>query len=173
MRKLATFIFLFSYNTFHSNAQEVTLNGLTLQDSIVIAHLPEWVKPVLEKSELIAKHKIQYANNPYYFELDLTGDQIMDIVFYVENIVDHTKGLLIINGGKNLPYVLGCGNVTELGVNLKKHQHWFVYRERVVRNYDNKTTTIKFPGIAFQESDKRGMVVYWAGKKYKTFGYSW
>lgn len=172
MRKLTT-LCLLSLSTFVLKAQEVSLNGLTLQDSIVQAHLPEWVKPILEKSELASKYKIQYANNPYYFELDLTGDKLMDIVFYVENIVDQTKGLLFINGGKNLIYVVGCGNSTELGVSLKKHQNWFVYRDRVIRNYANKTTSIKFPGIAYQESDKRGMVVYWAGKKYKTFGYSW
>lgn len=169
MKKTLHLISFTLFVAFGSFGQDPTLNGLTLQDSATLANIPEWIKPVLEKSDIAKKYKIQMTCNPFYFELDLTGDKLMDIVFFVENTVDHTKGLMIINSGKNLAYIVGCGNPTELGASLHTMQSWLVYREKSIYNESKKTVPLKTPGILVKGKKETNMVVYWAKNKYKTF----
>lgn len=143
-------------------------NGLTLQDSALMEKVPDWVKPVLEKSELAKKHKILSKNNPFYFEADFTGDKTIDIAFVVENVQDHSQGIMMINADKNLVYVIGCGNPTELGANLFFIENWFIYREKSIRGTDKKIQAITTPGIIVRGKRDKNMVIYWSKSKYKT-----
>jgi hypothetical protein len=149
--------------------QEPGHNGLTLQDSVVINCIPEWVKPILEKSDLAKNHKILQNNNPFYFEQDFTGDKTVDIVFVVENQTDHSKGLMIVNADKNLVYIIGCGTPTDLGTNLSAIHSWFVFREKSIRSPSGKTQPITSPGILIRGKRNATMVVYWSRNKYKTY----
>ena len=150
-------------------AQEPSLNGLTHQDSAVIATIPEWVKPILEKSELARQHKILQTSNPFYFEQDFTGDKTVDIAFQVQNTTDKTKGLMLVNADKNLVYIIGCGTPTDLGTNLSGMQAWFVFREKSIRSPGGKMQAITAPGILVRGKRDSAMVVYWSRNKYKTF----
>lgn len=155
--------------SFSSPAQDATINGLSLQDSTVIANIPEWVKPILEKSETVKTHKIISTYNPLYFEADFTGDKLIDIAFFVENMVDHTKGMMIINSGKNLVYIVGCGNPTEMGSSFTSFPSWFVFRGKTIRNQSKKTVSITNPAILLKGTKETNLVVYWSRNKYKTF----
>lgn len=152
------------------HAQDVTINnGWAIQDSVVKANTPKWVEPILEKSEIAAKHKILPAPNPYYFEADFTGDKSIDIAFFVENTVDHTKGVMIINNDKKLVYIIGCGSPTEMGSSLGNFPSWMIYREKTIRNQGKKTVAIKAPAIVLKGSKETNLAIYWSRTKYKTF----
>ncbi len=165
-----TVLLLFFFATFCGLAQtEVkSQNGLTIQDSAVMENVPDWVKPVLEKSEIAKKHKILSKNNPFYFEADFTGDKTIDIAFIVENVIDHSQGIMIINADKNLVYVIGCGNPTELGANLFFIENWFIYREKSIRATDKKIIAIATPAIIIRGKRDKNMVIYWSKSKFKT-----
>ena len=163
------FILITCFFSFESFAQDATLNGLSLQDSIVIANIPDWVKPVLEKSETVKTHKIIAAYNPLYFETDFTGDKLIDIAFFVENTVDHTKGLMIVNSGKNLVYIIGCGNPTEMGSSFTAFPSWFIFRGKTILNHSKKSVSITNPAILLKGKQETNLVVYWSKNKYKTF----
>lgn len=150
-------------------AQQTALTGKSIQDSLVLSHMPEWAKPVLEKSELVKNYKIQREFNPYYFEGDFNGDKLIDIAFFVENTIDHTKGLMFINGGKNLVFIVGCGNATDMGSSITWAKTWFVFRDRIARNASKKTLPLKTPAILLKGSKETNLVVYWSRNKYKTF----
>ncbi len=140
-------------------------------DTLLIQkNMPDWVKPVLEKSEIAKKHQILTDFNPFYFEADFTGDGQVDIAFFVENKLDKTRGVMIVNNVKNLAYVIGCGNATDMGTSLSWTERWFVYRNRYIVNSGNKKkVTLKTPAIQLVRNENNSLVIYWAGKKYKTF----
>jgi hypothetical protein len=150
-------------------AQEPTFNGLTIQDSSVLALVPDWVKPILEKSDLAKQHKILQTHNPFYFEQDFTGDKTIDIAFMVQNTTDQSKGLMLINADKNLIYIIGCGSPTDLGTSITGLQSWFVFREKSIRSPGGKTQAITAPGVLVRGKRNVAMVVYWSRNKYKTY----
>lgn len=143
--------------------------SLAQSDSSVLENIPSWVKPVLEKSELAQKHRILTSFNPFYLEADFSGDKQDDIAFFVENTIDHSKGVLIVNKGKNLVFVIGCGSPTDMGASLSWGKRWFVFREKTIWNSGKKKVSIKYPGIQVKGTGEASLVIYWTGKKYKTF----
>lgn len=151
-----------------SVAQQTPVTGKSIQDSVVLNHMPEWAISVLEKSEIAKKHKILDDFNPYYFESDFNGDKFIDIAFFVENTVDHTKGVLIINGGKNITYVLGCGNTTQMGSSIEWAKHWMIFREKIMRDTARKSYPLKTPAIVLKGTKDYNMIIYWSRNKYKT-----
>ena len=139
-------------------------------DSLTMENIPEWVRPVLEKSELAQKHQILQNFNPFYLEADFNADKQDDIAFFVENKIDHTKGVMIINKGKNLVFIIGCGTQTDMGSSLTWAKRWFVYRNKSLwNNGTNKKASLKSPAIQLIRNEKDSMVIYWTGRKYKTF----
>lgn len=164
-------IFLYSliFLPFIGFSQQPTTTGKSLQDSIVLSNTPLWVHAVLENSEIARKYKIIQKFNPFYFESDFNGDDLIDIAFFVENTIDQRQGLMIINSGKNNVYIVGCGNPTEMGMSLSWSKSWFVYREKTVRNATKKSVTLTAPGIFIKSSSDSNLLVYWSGSKYKTF----
>lgn len=139
-------------------------------DSLMMENIPEWVRPVLEKSELAQKHQILQNFNPFYLEADFNADKQDDIAFFVENKIDHTKGVMIINKGKNLVFIIGCGTQTDMGSSLTWAKRWFVYRNKSLwNNGTNKKASLKSPAIQLIRNEKDSMVIYWTGRKYKTF----
>jgi hypothetical protein len=149
----------------------ITHTAFSQTDSTLIQNnIPAWALPVLEKSEIAQRHQILTPFNPFYFETDFTGDNLVDIAFYVENKIDKTKGIMIINSGKNLVYVIGCGTSTDMGSSLSWAKRWFIYRNRYIMNGANKNKiTLKYPAIQVMRSETKSLVIYWNGKKYKTF----
>lgn len=147
-----------------------SLNLYAQSDSLILENIPNWVRPVLEKSEFADKYTILTNHNPFYFEEDFNGDRVPDIAFLVENKVDHTKGVMIVNNVKNLIFVVGASGQTAMGSNLNWMVRWFVYREKTVRNtVDKKTVQIKHPGIQLIRNENNSLIIYWTGRKYKTF----
>lgn len=138
-------------------------------DSTLMLNIPYWVRSVLEKSELVQKHIILDEFNPFYLEADFNGDKETDIAFFVENKIDHSKGVLIINKGKNVAYVIGAGTTTEMGANLSWGKRWFVHRDKYLSNNGKKKLIIKYPAIQLMRSETSSLIIYWTGKKYKTF----
>jgi len=170
MKKALLTLSIYGLTSISLQAQDVAVNnGWAIQDSVVKANTPKWVEPVLEKSEIAAKHKILPTPNPYYFEADFTGDKSIDIAFFVENTVDHTKGIMIVNNDKKLVYIIGCGNPTEMGSSLTNFPSWQVYREKTIRNQGKKTVAIKTPAIVLKGQKETNLAIYWSGSKYKTF----
>ncbi len=140
-------------------------------DSLLIQNnIPNWVKPVLEKSEIAQKNQILTYFNHFYFYDDFTGDGQVDIAFFVENKIDKTRGVMIVNNVKNLVYVIGCGTATDMGTSLSWTKRWFIYRNKYIMNDGNKKKiTLKLPAIQLIRSETNSLVIYWTGKKYKTF----
>lgn len=148
--------------SFYSSAQ---VDTTLLQNNI-----PSWAVSILEKSEIAQKHQILTTYNPFYFEADLTGDKLAEIAFLVENKVDHTNGVLIIEKSKSLVYIVGCGNPTEMGSSLAWTTRWFVYRDKVAMNRtSNKKVMLDFPALQLVGSSTSTLIIYWTGKKFKTF----
>lgn len=145
-------------------------NAIYCQTNTNFDNLPRWVKPILEKSEVANKHLILNEQNPFYLESDFTGDKIDDIALMCINKVDSTAGVLIINKGKNVVHVIGCGGQTVLGSNLSWVKRWFVYREKIaVNSGGKKKLTFKYPALELVYSDNTSMIIYWKKNKYKTF----
>jgi hypothetical protein len=144
--------------------------GQSPPDSLLMENIPEWVRPILKKSDLAQKHQILETFNPFYLEADFNGDKQDDIAFFVENKIDHTKGVMIINKGKNLVFIVGCGTPTDMGSSLTWTKRWFVYRNKTLwNNGTNKKASLKSPAIQLIRNDKDSLVIYWTGRKYKTF----
>lgn len=140
-------------------------------DSTTLQNIPQWVIPILEKSEIAQKHQILTKFNPFYFEEDYNGDNLIDIAFVVENKLDHSKGIMIVNNGKNLVFIVGAGNATDMGTNLHWMLKWYVYREKNIANTSNKKKIqLKYPAIQVVGKDVNSLVIYWTGNKYKTMG---
>lgn len=147
------------------NAQQDSLKAVLLQKRI-----PAWVKPVIEKSEVAQNYSIIDSINPFYLEVDLTGDKLDDIVFFVRNKFDGKKGVMIINRGKNLLFVLGAGKDIGMGDHVNWCNTWFVYRDRgLFDGVGRKKATLKYPAIRLEKSEKISLFIYWSGKKYKTY----
>lgn len=132
--------------------------------------IPDWVKPVIEKSEVAQNYRIVDVINPFYLEGDLTGDKLEDIVFFVESKFDGKKGVLIINRGKNTLFVLGAGRDLGMSDHVNWCDRWFVYRDKgIFDGVSNKKIVLKYPAIQLKKSDKVSLFIYWTGKKYKTY----
>lgn len=157
--------FLFTALLFsqHVSAQD-SLTGTLLDKRI-----PQWVKIPLEKSEVARNYMITDVINPFYLESDLTGDKLSDIVFLVESKQDGKKGVMIVNRGKNIVFVLGAGKDIGIGDNINGCETWFMYREKGLYDaFGNKKATLKYPAIQLVKSEKATIFIYWTGKKYKT-----
>ena len=100
--KLYTALFIIFQTAF-------TFTGYCQPDSLLInERTPSWAKNVLVKSELFGNYTILDDLNPFYFEDDLNGDDLTDIVFRVKHKLTGDVGIFVINGGKNLCFVMGA-----------------------------------------------------------------
>ena len=151
------------------------VNQAMAQDSLAVNSLlskriPAWVKPVIEKSDVAKNYTIIDSINPFYLEVDLTGDKLDDIVFFVRNNQDGKKGVMIINRGKNILFVLGGGKDIGMGDNVNWCNRWFVYRDKgIFDGVGKKKASLKYPAIRLEKSDRLSLYIYWSGKKYKTY----
>lgn len=108
--------------------------------------------------------------NPFYFEEDFTGDEIIDIVFMVKNKQSGKFGTFIINGGKNIAFVMGAGKPIGLGTNVSWCDKWYVYRHKSIYNFEakKKKVPLRTPGIELKKSEEKSIVIYWDKRRYKT-----
>lgn len=142
----------------------------TLQETLLQRRIPSWVKSALEKSEAAQHYRITDTLNPFYLEADFTGDKLDDIAFFVENKQNGKKGVMIVNRGKNLVYVLGAGRDIGMGDHVNWCNTWFVYRDRgLFDGVGRKKATLKYPAIRLEKSERVSLFIYWSGKKYKTY----
>lgn len=139
-------------------------------DSITILKTPKWAADVVMESSLMEKYSIDTLRNPFYFEEDFNGDDIVDIVFFVKDKIDNKTGVLIVNGGKNIGFIVGAGKDTAMGSDLFWSDNWFVYRDRYIYNFKakKKKFIISEPGIELVKDLETSLIVYWDKSKYKT-----
>jgi hypothetical protein len=154
----------------------VFAHSVTAQDSLTPSRIlldkriPAWVKPVIEKSEVAQNYTIIDTINPFYLEADFTGDKLDDIALFVESRIDQKKGVMIINRGKNVLFVLGGGKDIGMGDHVNWCNTWFVYRDKgLYQGIEKKKTVLKYPAIRLEKSEKVSLFIYWTGKKYKTY----
>ena len=151
-------------------ANQVMAQDSLADNSLLSKRIPAWVKPVIEKSEVAKNYTIIDSINPFYLEADLTGDKLDDIVFFVRNNQDGKKGVMIINRGKNVLFVLGGGKDIGMGDNVNWCNRWFVYRDKgIFDGVGKKKASLKYPAIRLEKSDRLSVYIYWSGKKYKTY----
>jgi len=151
-------------------AHQVMAQDSLAINSLLSKRIPAWVKPVIEKSDVAKNYTIIDSINPFYLEVDLTGDKLDDIVFFVRNNIDGKKGVMIINRGKNLLFVLGGGKDIGMGDNVNWCNRWFVYRDKgIFDGVGKKKASLKYPAIRLEKSDRLSLYIYWSGKKYKTY----
>lgn len=163
MRPFSSFIvILFIVCTSHSWGQS--------DSTLLYQRIPKWAQTVLSTNELFKNYTIIDSINPFYFEADFTGDGTVDIVFMVRHNLSDKVGLFIINGGKNIAFVLGAGKDIGMGDNIAWCDKWFVYRDKFIYNFDarKKKLTLKYPAIEIQKNDQRSIILYWDKRKYKT-----
>lgn len=147
----------------------ISLNSLS-QDSTLNVRIPEWARNVLENNELIDNYEIVDTINPFYFEADFTGDELIDIAFLVKGKLNNQVGVFIINQGKNKAFVLGAGKSIGMGTNVSWCNNWFVYRKKHVYNFSKKKVKIslKNPAIQLVKDENTSIIIYWEKKRYKT-----
>ena len=139
-------------------------------DSLSLKRIPEWVKHVVQESALMENYELDVTRNPFYLEADLNGDELIDIAFFVKSKVEGKTGVLIVNKGKNVGYILGAGKDIGIGTDAFWCDTWFVYRDKFIYNFKDKKKKymISLPGIEIVKSEKTSVVIYWDRKRYKT-----
>lgn len=153
-------LFIYSCNLSHAQSDSTDINE----------HIPEWASQVLESNSLFRGYTIIDSINPFYFEDDFTGDEIIDIAFVVRNKLSGEVGTFIINGGKNVCFVMGAGKPIGMGNSIAWCDNWFVYRNKYVYNFTarKKKFPLKHPALEFRKTDERSVIVYWDRRRYKT-----
>ena len=148
-----------------------TVHFVSAQDSTLYQRIPEWVRPVLEKSEIMKNYVIQDDINPFYLEADFNGDEVVDIVFMVEHKLEKKRGVAIVNRGNNNIYILGAGKDIGMGTDISWCSTWFVYRDKWIYNFNDrkKKFMLRLPGIEIVKSEKTSSVIYWDKRRYKTY----
>ena len=139
-------------------------------DSLSLQRIPEWARQVVQESSLMENYDLDVTRNPFYLEVDLNGDDLVDIAFFVKSKVEGKTGVLIVNKGKNVGYVLGAGKDIGIGTDVFWCDTWFVYRDKFIYNFKDKKKKymIARPGIEIVKSEKTSVVIYWDKKRYKT-----
>ncbi len=143
--------------------------GLSQTDStLTYERIPTWAQEALERSELFDNYLLLSDVNPFYFEDDFNDDDQTDIVFLVKHKLTGAVGTFIINGGKNLCFVMGAGKPIGLGDNVDWCDQWFIYRDHAIYNFDSKKvkTVIRTPGIELRKSTNKSIIIYWDRRKY-------
>lgn len=153
---LSSFIFVLS-----SSAQT---------DSLILSNTPEWVRSVLFESSLMQNYVLDESRNPFYLEADFNGDGLVDIAFFVKSKMEGREGILIVNRGKNIGFVLGAGKDIGMGSNISWCDTWYVYRDKFIYNFKDKKKKyiIYNPGLELVKTENTSLVVYWDKKRYKT-----
>ncbi|MFT5777446.1 MAG: hypothetical protein ACI837_000378 [Crocinitomicaceae bacterium] len=138
--------------------------------SLLYKRIPLWAQKALERSELISNYTIVDSINPFYLEDDFNGDGEVDIVFFIEQKLSKEAGVFIINGGKNIGFVLGAGKPIGMGSTISWCNQWFVYRARSIYNFDarQKKLLIKANGIELRKTEDKSIIIYWDRRTYKT-----
>lgn len=164
---MKTILLLLVSLLFHATIQaQDSVKEVTLLD----LRIPAWVKPIIEKSDVAKNYTINDTLNPFYLEADFTGDKLDDIVLFVESKFDGKKGVMIINRGKNLLFVLGAGKDLGMGDHINWCNRWFIYRDKgLFDGLGKRKATLKYPAIRIEKSDRINLYIYWSGKKYKTY----
>jgi hypothetical protein len=141
------------------------------QDTLTVKRIPAWANSVLENSSIASNYKVSDKINPFYLEADFNGDELMDIVFFIESKTDGKHGIVIINRGTNNIFVLGAGKDLGMGSDISWCNTWFVYRDKWIYNFNDKKKkfSIRYPGIEIVKSETTSAVVYWDGRRYKTY----
>lgn len=151
--------------SFH--AQE---NTPSEKEILLDKRIPNWVKPILAKTEL-SNYKISDTINPFYLEADFNGDKFEDIAFYIVSKVDGKSGILIIHRQTNLYYIIGAGRDFGMGESMPWLKVWSIHRDKTIKSFtnDKDQMTLKYPAVRIMKSDAISAYFYWTGKKYKTF----
>ena len=161
-------------NTFYFSVILLLINTPVFAqvDSITYERVPDWSCSTLFESSLMSNYELDDTRNPFYLEADFSGDGLIDIAFFIKNKINKKTGVLIVNRGKNLAFVLGAGkDNVGIGTDLFWCNRWFVYRDKFIYNFDDKKKRfmISNPGLEIVKSDQTSVVVYWDKKRYKTY----
>lgn len=156
----------------------LVLTGITLVFTQSFAQLsdsmkmktPSWVLPILEKSELMKGYEVLDRMNPFYFEDDFNDDGFLDIVLFVKSKLSGKEGVVIVNGGKNVPFIFGAGKEIGMGSDIQWCEQWFIYRDKFIYNFDDKKKKfiISHHGIEIVKSESTSVIIYWDKRRYKT-----
>lgn len=149
----------------------ISTTMVNAQDSTFYLHTPSWAGKVVRNSELAKGYEFLRDVNPFYFEEDFTGDGVQDIAFLVKEKLSGKRGVFIVNGGKNVSFVLGAGKDIGMGTDISWSERWFVYRDEWIYNFNDKKKKfrIEYPGVEVVKSETTSVVIYWSGRAYKTY----
>lgn len=136
----------------------------------VRSKVPAWVLPVLKNSELMKSYEVLDRMNPFYFEDDFNDDGFLDIVLFVKSKQSGKEGVVIVNGGKNVPFIFGAGKEIGIGSDIRWCETWFIYRDKFIYNFDDKKKKfiIDHHGIEIVKSETTSVIIYWDRRRYKT-----
>jgi len=136
----------------------------------IVYKTPSWVLPVLKNSELMKSYEVLDRMNPFYFEDDFNADGFLDIALFVKHKQNGKEGVVIVNGGKNVPFIFGAGKEIGMGSDIQWCEQWFVYRDKFIYNFDDKKKKfiINHPGIEIVKSETTSVIIYWDKRRYKT-----
>tara|TARA_R110002072_G_scaffold303044_1_gene492082 strand:- start:32568 stop:33038 length:471 start_codon:yes stop_codon:yes gene_type:complete len=139
-------------------------------DSLMMDRIPSWVRHVVFESALMENYNLDTSRNPFYLEADFNDDGLMDIAFFVKSKLEGKTGVLIVNKGKNVGYILGAGKDIGIGADVFWCNIWFIYREKYIYNFKDKKKkfAIETPGLELVKDEKTSVVIYWDKKRYKT-----
>jgi len=146
------------------------MSSFSQVDSLIYSNTPTWARPVVFESELMKNYVLDYSRNPFYLEADFNGDGLIDIAFFVKSKLEGKTGILIVNQGKNVGFVLGAGKDMGMGSDIFWCKTWYVYREKFIFNFKDKKKKflIYYPAIELVKTDDTSLVIYWDKKRYKT-----
>ncbi|MCH2224458.1 MAG: hypothetical protein MK066_06775 [Crocinitomicaceae bacterium] len=145
---------------------------LSQEDSLRISRTtPSWAWNAFQKTELKKNYTIIDSINPYYLESDFNGDEINDIALLVQNRHDKKIGILIINGGKNVCFIMGAGKQIGLGSDISWCEQWFIYRKKSAFNLDAKVKKLilRNPSIEIRKNEDESIIIYWDRKRYSSY----
>lgn len=149
----------------------LTIQYSQAQDSLFLDRTPEWALDAFEKSSLSENYYLIDSLNPFYLEEDFNGDEIIDIALMVTEKISNKRGVLIINGGKNICYIVGAGKNIGIGTDITWCKTWYVYRQKFAQNLNAKQKKILFknPCIEIKKTAEKSIIIYWDKKRYSTY----
>ncbi len=131
-------------------------------------NLPSWACEVIAKQKLALTYSPTIRINPFFLTGDFDGDHHTDIAIWITNRKTEELGLVIIHAKSQRVFVIGAGNVTERGKDLKGYDMWTLLpKGKVAKSpYEEHSVTLLGDALLLTESESASAMLYWNGKTY-------
>ena len=134
------------------------------------SNLPRAFVEYLHSARRLDSYTLEARVNPFYLQGDFNGDGSIDTAIFVREKQSGKRGLLIVHGATNDPYVLAAG--TEFngrGDDFSRFDAWRVYPRGPVPQGATSASgppTLQGDGLHLEVLESASGIIYWDGARY-------